>query len=708
MAALLLSVAIPAVAQQTANDAAGKRQSGRMAIVEFRADGPGPAPGTGSVSDEYVEICNISNGTFTILSDTADANGKGLGVFSYQQNTNNVIYLFSIPNGIIFQPGQCYLGANNNGAVNNAGGANAGYSLGAYAAPDAAFLNQVGTTTTAGRTTGVGPGPSITTDGIPSDTGVLVLGTDTATFGTVGGLPAACLSGGCTGAGANVGLATIVDAVGFNVAPTITFPGTPAPNSPLFREGTGLNPIAAQSQASTKTVQYAWVRRFCGTGGGAFTGGTCGQQQIQGASPGSVPNDVNSGGVIQDSDNNNQDFFGSESGSAATDPQTGGTVTASGRPVAPTSTANTNNANPGPVTFSSFGLPAANFTPVVAMLGAPAPESFTASAASNYQSFGSGGNGAAVGTAVPAGTVVIGSPRKRRFNSNVAQLNFSTALFDTTSGAQFTVPNRERVSAVPKPTGTNPGVPADNNEASSPQGTFALRFTITNNTGQTINRLRIRMVDLTTDNRPTANEVFFNQPGGAPSSSNPQAILRLISSTTARVFVGTGADQNCTAASNATSCAGSGFKLVQGLMLETNQPQGTSAGNGAGNTIPAGAPLGNGINGGLIVENNTNAAGATPAATNAAALSPAGVAAYPAGFTQPNNNAVVAGGGTLAVTSGIPRGTGTLLLNPALANGNSMSIELRFGVQQVGRFYIQVIPEADSVTGGGAGATVLP
>jgi hypothetical protein len=518
------------------------------------------------------------------------------------------------------------------------------------------------------------------------------------------------LSGGCSGAGANVGLATIVDAVGFNVAPTITFPGTAAPNSPLFREGTGLNPIGALKQASTSGVQYAWVRRFCGTGGGAFTGGTCGQQQIQGVAPGSVPNDVNSGGVIQDSDNNNNDFFGSESGSAATDPPAGGTVTASGRPVAPTSTANTANANPGPVTFFSFGLPAANFTPVTAMLGAPAPESFTANGASNYQSFNSGGNGAAVGTAVAAGTIVAGSPRKRRFNSNVAQLNFSTALFDTTSGAQFTVPNRERVSAVPRPaaaTPTSPGVPADNNEASSPQGTFALRFTITNNTGQTINRLRIRMVDLTTDNRPTANEIFYNQPGGAPSASNPQAILRLISSTTARVFVGTGADQNCTAASNATSCAGSGFKLVQGLRLETNQPQGTVAGAGT-NTIPAGAPLGNGINGGLVVENNTNATGATPAATNAAALSPAGVAAYPAGYVQPNNNATVAAGGTLAVTSGIPRGTGTLLLNPALANGNSMSVELRFGVQQVGRFYIQVIPEADSVAGAAPPYTVLP
>jgi hypothetical protein len=200
-------------------------------------------------------------------------------------------------------------------------------------------------------------------------------------------------------------------------------------------------------------------------------------------------------------------------------------------------------------------------------------------------------------------------------------------------------------------------------------------------------------MDGTVDNRPQANEVFI--------AGQPMAVLRLISSTTARVFVATGSDQNCSYASptpaGATACGGSGFKLVQGTVLDPTQPQGGAAGNnpapagtgcgvtvgspcnpGGAGTVNAGAPIGGGINHSVNVENNT------------AAGSGAGV--------FPNNNGAGTSAGNVNRNSGLARGNGTVALTTPLASGDAISVEFRFGVQQSGRFYIMIEPEADNGT----------
>lgn len=668
IAALMLGIAfsaISAMAQQTANDFAGRRFSNKLVISEFRADGPG---GTG---DEYVEICNASDAAFTILRDTGETGVgvTGIGVYSFQQATNNIVRLFSIKDGVVFQPGQCFLGAG------------LAYSLGGYAggSPDVIFSNDVcdpdGTPCT----------PAGTTDGIETDTGVAIFGTDQATFGVVGGLPAVCMSAGCDGTVASGGLATIEDAIGFNVVNTITFPGIAAPNSPIFREGAGLTPIDAT--AVSPIPQYAWVRRSCGVqanGTRSTTLGTCGLS-------------LDREGVIQDTDNNNNDHFGLETGASVTLNQ-GGTVARSGQPVATNSTVDRRNANPGPVTFSDFGgvlTPGSSSPgPVVAILGAPGPEGFT----------GIDGNSAATARA----------PRKRRFNSAVAALNIGSALFDPSQGATFNTPNRERVFAVPRPAiraDLSVGTPNDNNEASSPLGTFAFRFTLQNLTGASLSRLRWRLMDGTVDNRPTTDS-GPSAPFEVAVTGQPFAVLRFISSTTARVFVNSGADQNCThvapAAANAgqTQCGAAGFKLSQGTILDPTQPQSTSPGNatgtlgsgaagcvgattaaspcnpGSANTVLVGAPIGGGVNSGVVLEQNLVAgSGAGDFPSNAGAGTPAAAG-------NPNR------------ASGLERGTGTFILGTPLANNEKVSVEFRFGVQKSGRFYLMISPEADNGTAG--------
>lgn len=666
IAALMLGIAfsaISAMAQQTANDAVGRRFSNKLAITEFRADGPG------GTSDEYVEICNVSDAAFTILRDTGETGPgvTGIGVYSFQQATNSIVRLFSIKDGVVFQPGQCFLGTGT------------GYSLSGYAGgtSDVTFDNSVC------APDGTGCVPAATTDGIEKDTGVAIFGTDQAKFGVEGGLPAVCFSGGCPtgpslGAGP-AGLATIEDAIGFNVVNTITFPGIAAPNSPIFREGAGLTPIAVS------TEEYAWVRRSCGVqanGTRSTTLGTCGLS-------------ADREGVIQDTDNNNNDHFGLETGANVTLNQ-GGTVARSGQPVATDSTVDRRNGNPGPVIFSDFGgvlTPLSSSPgPVVAILGAPGPEGFT----------GIDGNTAATARA----------PRKRRFNSAVAVLNIGSALFDPSQGGTFNTPNRERVFAVPRPAirpDGSVGTPDDNNEASSPLGTFGFRFTLQNLTGGSLQRLRWRLMDGTVDNRPTTDS-GPSAPFEVAVAGQPFAVLRLISSTTGRVFVNSGADQNCThvapAAGNAgqTQCGAAGFKLSQGTILDPTQPQSFSPGNatgtigsglggcvgatvaaspcnpGSANTVPPGAPIGGGVNSGLVLEQNLVAgSGAGDFPSNAGAGTPAAAG-------NPNR------------ASGLERGTGTFILGTPLGNNEKVSVEFRFGVQKSGRFYLMISPEADNGT----------
>jgi hypothetical protein len=293
----------------------------------------------------------------------------------------------------------------------------------------------------------------------------------------------------------------------------------------------------------------------------------------------------------------------------------------------------------------------------------------------------------------------LGAPRKRRFGSSVPVLSLTTFAFDTSQPSTTNTPNRERVFAVPRPAiradGTV-GVPNDNNEASSPLGTFAFRITIRNTIvpAQPIARLRWRLMDGTVDNRPNTDS-GPSAPFEVAVAGQPFAILRMISSTTSRVFVGAGTDQNCTfnspTGAGNTPCVGPGFKLSQGTILDSTQPQGTSTGNagagaitnpGAAGTIAVGAPLGNGVNGGLVLENNT-AAGS-------------GAGAFPI-------NTAVTGGtppaGTVNRMSGLPRGNGTLVLATPLASGQEISVEFRFGVQVSGRFYLMIEPEADNCTG---------
>lgn len=281
-----------------------------------------------------------------------------------------------------------------------------------------------------------------------------------------------------------------------------------------------------------------------------------------------------------------------------------------------------------------------------------------------------GGVGAILGAPGPEGTA---APRDRTVPGD-----FSFANFDTGTDP-ILAPNRERIFAAPN--GAAGGFPADNNETTSPRGTFAIRGTYTNTTSGTVRRLRFRIVEI-----PTVNRGLITT-----GDITGQSILRLISSTTRRVFVSTGRDQDCTnstssvTVSSANLCGGSGFKLVQGLALE-----GT-----AGfpfNNVPNTTTNGGGVNSAWVIENNqsftpnnggTAAVTTTTGNTNTLTTEGSRAAGTPAG------------GGAIP-SSAFLRGTGTLILGRPLANNESVSVEFRFGVELPGRFVITIVLEADA------------
>ena len=232
---------------------------------------------------------------------------------------------------------------------------------------------------------------------------------------------------------------------------------------------------------------------------------------------------------------------------------------------------------------------------------------------------------------------------------------FTFSNFDPNTSAVF-APNRERIFAAP-----SGSLRPDNNETTAPRGTFAIRGTYTNSSNQTISQLRFRIVDLTTVNRG----LIIGQ------SENEQAILRLISSETRRVFVQQGRDQDCvnppsgstTQPSGTQPCGGSGFKLVQGLALE----------------IPPNlAANGGGVNSGLLVENNQNFIPQTQ-------RDPGAGGGIVAGMTSPSEGSVP--------SSAFLRGAGTLSLARGLAPGEQISVEFRFGVERTGRFLVSIVLE---------------
>jgi hypothetical protein len=83
---------------------------------------------------------------------------------------------------------------------------------------------------------------------------------------------------------------------------------------------------------------------------------------------------------------------------------------------------------------------------------------------------------------------ILGAPGPENLSSPVQRnSSFGSGLLDTTTGAS-NAPNRDRDFT--------------SNPPNAPNGTLTIRRTFTNNTGQTVTRLRFRIIDMTTFNSP--------------------------------------------------------------------------------------------------------------------------------------------------------------------------------------------------------------